>query len=118
MAKAKTAPTASEVEENEDVEVVSEESNGQGRIPGTEYKVIGPLVTFGRHREHTKAEHKRLTAELKTQNDDEAPMLFQKYKEYFEETDDAYIYSAGGIEIKMVKGTLTCKTATLDAITL
>lgn len=101
-------------EGSEVAELSNEDAGGQLRIPGTERKVIKALVQFAERRENTKAQHKLLTAELKEQNDVEGPMLFEKYKEHFEETDDSWIYVAGGIEIDMVKGDLKVKTKTLS----
>lgn len=86
-----------------DIEVV-DDPGGQIRVPGTERKAVKPLINFWERREETKAAHKRLTAELKEQNDIEGPMLFEKYKEHFTETDDGFTYVSGKVEIDMVKG--------------
>jgi hypothetical protein len=84
----------------------------QPRIPGTERKAVKPLIDYIKRREAVKADHKQLTAELKEMNDVEGPALFTQYKEHFEETDDAYIYTAGKYEMDLTKN-LKVKTSTV-----
>lgn len=72
-------------------------------LPGMEYKVVKPLVNYGRKHEATKDEHRILTDRLE-QEGDEGLRLYDKYKEHFQERDaknggKEAVYEAAGVRI-------------------
>lgn len=106
-------------DDNSETEIVEVEPiSGQGRIPGTGIKVVKKLVNFVRRHEDTKAEHKIFTERLTLENN-EALMLFGKYKEYFEENEKGnWVYEAGDAYLEITKpGELKVKTKLLNTDT-
>lgn len=110
MAKSSAAVAEKEAEQDTGIGIV-DDPGGQTRIPGTERKAVKALVSYIQRREVIKADHKKLTAELKEMNDIEGPRLFAEHREHFEETEDAYIYSSGKYEMDLTKN-LKVKTST------
>lgn len=84
-----------------DVETVDTEANGQGRIPGTEIKVIKSIIDLVKQNDATKARHAIETDNLIAEND-HAMKLFHKYEEHFTKLEDgSFIYRAAGVELKI-----------------
>lgn len=97
---AKKTPAAKKAAggKEKDVEEVNEDKNGP-RLPGMPIKVVKALVDFANKHEDTKDQHRKYTDKLIAE-DEEAEMLFQKYKEHFtEDGDGGHFYRAAGIEI-------------------
>lgn len=100
--KASSAANEPENTEN-DVESVDVEANGQGRIPGTEIKVIKPIINLVARHEETKAIHSSATDKLKVENE-EALVLFGKHKEHFSEISPGkWVYEAAGARLEITE---------------
>ncbi len=89
----------------EGVEMMDTTVDGQRLIPGAEIPAIKQIVEFVARNSQTKAEHKVLTDKLKGEKQ-EGLMLYDKYKEHFEEDEDGnmvydhngayFVWSPGG----------------------
>lgn len=104
MAKKDATGLNNEPENNEEgVETVDTEANGQGRIPGTEIKVIKAIINLVSRHEDTKAIHSSATDKLKVENE-EALVLFGKHKEHFTETSPGkWVYEAAGARLEITE---------------
>jgi hypothetical protein len=114
---AKKVNDAATVDENADgVEYSDTDTNGQGRIPGTEVPVVKAIQKFVIRHEETKAAHKELTAQLIAENA-EAIELYRKHESVFSEDERGnYVYSdKSGAYLEIAKpGELKVKTKMLD----
>lgn len=97
------------------IETMDETAGGQRLIPTMEVKVVKKIVEFVRRHEDTKAEHKVLTERLTGENN-EALMLYNKYKELFSEDEKGnWIYEANGARLEITKpGELKVKTKLVE----
>lgn len=110
----KSAKSAPETD-SADVETVNEEANGQLRIPGTEVKVIKPIINLVKQNKITKQAHKEATNALEAENA-EALRLFEKYKEHFtEQPNGNFLYERAGARLEITRpGEMKPKMKVLD----
>lgn len=91
-----------EMESGSEIETVDEHATKGTTLPGMGYKVIKPLVEFGKKHEATKEEHRILTDRL-IEEGDAGLKLYQKYKEHFTEiTKDGStkaVYEGAGFQV-------------------
>ncbi len=103
MVKKLESPADLPEKDENDVESVDTEANGQGRIPGTEIKVIKAIINLVARHEETKSIHSSATDKLKVENE-EALVLFGKHKEHFTEVSTGkWLYEAGGARLEITE---------------